>query len=285
MKILVFGASGMLGNALMRRLSENTAFEVWGTIRSLNPPAALSGVIGEKILCGIDVLNTDDLITCFGKVIPDVVINAVGLVKQLSDADDPLKALPINSILPHRLAKLCESQQARLVHVSTDCVFSGQKGNYSETDLPDAGDLYGLSKYMGEVSQASHAITLRTSIIGHELSSAHGLIGWFLAQKGPIKGYRNAIFSGLPTVELADVIEKYVLPNNHLHGVFNVAAQPISKLDLLILAQAAYGHQIKIIPDENVAINRSLNATRFCDATGYRAPDWDKLVSKMREFN
>jgi dTDP-4-dehydrorhamnose reductase len=194
-----------------------------------------------------------------------------------------LLALPINAMLPHRLARLCALAGARLVHVSTDCVFNGKRGGYRESDTSDAEDLYGKSKYIGEVTMP-HTITLRTSIIGHELNSAHGLVGWMLAQEGRIKGYRKAVFSGLPTVELSCIVRDIVLPTDQLSGLYHVAAAPIAKFDLLKLVAAAYGKSITIEPDDAVVIDRSLNADRFREATGYVAPAWPALVEKMKEF-
>jgi dTDP-4-dehydrorhamnose reductase len=229
------------------------------------------------------VENADALTRLFSYIRPDVVVNCIGLVKQLAEANDPLIALPINSLLPHRLARLCEFVRARLVHISTDCVFSGRKGNYLETDEADAKDLYGRSKLIGEVDYP-HAVTLRTSIIGHELRSIQGLIAWFLVQEGNINGYTHAIFSGLPTCELARVIRDFVLPRAELKGVYHVAAQPISKYELLKLVNQEYGKGLKIEPYDQIKIDRSLNATRFREVTGYVAPAWPDLIAKMREF-
>ena len=150
-----------------------------------------------------------------------------------------MQAIPINSLLPHRLARLCELSGARLVHISTDCIFAGDKGGYLETDPSDAIDLYGRSKFLGEVSYRN-SVTLRTSIIGHELQSSHGLINWFLAQDKQCKGFSQAIFSGLPTVVLAGIIRDVVIPNEDLFGVYHVASQPISKYNLLKLVADVY---------------------------------------------
>jgi dTDP-4-dehydrorhamnose reductase len=283
MKVLVLGSSGMLGNAMLRVLSLGQEMEVFGTARSASVVRLFEPDLSRRIITGIDVENQDSLVRAFAEVRPEVVVNCVGLIKQLQDADDPLQALPINAMLPHRLARLCEFGCARLVHISTDCVFSGAKGNYRECDFSDAEDLYGKSKFIGEVAYP-HTITLRTSIIGHELASAHGLIGWFLAQEGSVKGYRRAIFSGLPTVELARVVRDVVLPRRTLSGLYHVAAAPISKYDLLKLVATVYGKPTEIIEDYEVAIDRSLNAERFFNATGYSAPSWPELVKRMYEF-
>lgn len=282
-KVLVLGSSGMLGNAVTRVMAESSDLKVWCTARSRGVEKVLPEEISGNIRYGVNALDPDALTALLEDIRPDLVINCVGLVKQLSNANDPLEALPINAILPHRLARLCALAGARLIHVSTDCVFSGAKGNYVETDDSDAKDLYGRSKYLGEVDYPN-AITLRTSIIGHELSSSHGLIGWFLSQSGKIKGFTRAIFSGLPTVELARVMRDVVLPRPELHGVFHVAAAPISKYDLLRLVNSVYNKSIEILPDDKVTIDRSLNAERFEKATGYVAPAWLDLIKRMHEF-
>jgi len=283
MRILVLGASGMLGNAMFRVMAHGGHHEVFGSARSASVKKFFAREAADNIITGIDVENSDALARLISHVRPEAVINCIGLVKQLAEADDPLSALPINALLPHRLARLCELVRARLVHISTDCVFSGRKGDYLETDETDAQDLYGRSKLIGEVDYP-HAVTLRTSIIGHELNSAHGLIGWFLAQQGNVKGFSRAIFSGLPTCELARVIRDQVLPHTDLHGLYHVAAQPISKYDLLEIVNREYGKGLKIEPDDHLKIDRSLNASRFWEATGYVAPAWPDLIAQMREF-
>lgn len=282
MRILVLGASGMLGNAILRVLSEWEELKVYGTLRK--PNAALNLLAPRaQLISGIEVNRSDDLVEVFTKSRPNVVINCVGLVKQLVNSNDPLQAIPVNGLLPHRLAKLCEFAQARLVHFSTDCVFSGKTGFYSESDVPDAEDIYGRSKLIGEVNYP-HSITLRTSIIGHEIEGARGLIGWFLAQRGSVKGYINAIFSGLPTYELAQVVKYFIIPNVHINGIYHVAADPISKFDLLSLVNQVYGKGLKIEVDDKVNINRSLNASRFNSATNYSPPAWSHLIKKMYDF-
>ncbi len=282
-KVLVLGASGMLGNAVFRLFSESTGYDVTGTIRSDRSKRLFPDFLQTKLLSDIDVESIDSLMHAVGVIKPDVVINCIGLVKQLAEADDPLVAIPINSLLPHRLARLCSVAGARLIHMSTDCVFSGAKGMYLDSDFSDANDLYGRSKFLGEVDYPN-AITLRTSIIGHELDGARSLVGWFLAQSGTVKGFRKAIFSGLPTVEIARVIRDYVIPNPELSGVYHVSADPINKLDLLELLARIYGKSINIQPDDNLVINRSLDSTRFRQATGFKPKSWPELVKIMHDF-
>ncbi len=282
-RVLVLGASGMLGNAALRLFAQSSGYEVIGSARSSGVLRLLPEGFRSSVICGVDVENFDSLTRLFSNARPDVVINCIGLVKQLVEADDPLAAIPINALLPHRLARLCDVAGARLVHMSTDCVFAGTKGMYTEVDMSDAKDLYGRSKYLGEVDYP-HAITLRTSIIGHELSGAHSLVGWFLAQQGSVNGFKRAIFSGLPTVELARVIRDHVIPNPELRGLYHVSAEPINKFDLLTLVAKAYGKTIDLTPDDRLAIDRSLDSSRFREATGYQPEPWPELVRRMREF-
>ena len=283
MKVLVLGSTGMLGNAVLRLFAQSSGYEVVGSVRSTSSLRLLPADLSDRVICGVDVEQVDSLIGLFSKVQPDVVINCIGLVKQLAEADDPLAAIPINSLLPHRLSRLCGVAGARLVHISTDCIFSGAKGMYTEADMSDAKDLYGRSKYLGEVDYP-HAITLRTSIIGHELNGGHSLLGWFLAQQDSVKGFRRAIFSGLPTVELARVIRDHVIPHPELHGVHHVSADPINKFDLLTSISNVYGKKLTIATDDNLIIDRSLDSTRFREATGYQPQPWPELVRRMCEF-
>ena len=282
-KILVLGASGMLGNAVYRTFATSPGFDVVGTVRSSSTKIPLPEGANGELLSGVDVEQTDSLVAAFEKVRPDIVINCIGLVKQLAAANDPLVTLPINSMLPHRLARLAALVDARLIHVSTDCVFTGAQGHYLESDAPDAQDLYGRSKLLGEVDYPN-AITLRTSIIGTELGSAHGLVGWFLAQSGTVKGYAKAVFSGLPTAVLAQVMRDHVIPHPDLCGVWHVSAAPIDKFALLNLVAAEYGRDTEILSDDALVIDRSLDSTRFRKATGWTPPSWPDLIATMRQF-
>jgi dTDP-4-dehydrorhamnose reductase len=281
MRILVLGVTGALGNALLKVLSADPRLEVWGTSRAQIEHETIPRISARNLISGIDALNNDALISAFTQARPEVVINCVGLIKQLSTADNPLYVLPINSMLPHRLADLCELNGSRLVHISTDCVYSGRKGMYRESDASDAEDLYGKSKYIGEIRDRENAITLRTSGIGHELKSSNSLLSWFLSQQDEVKGYVNAIYSGLPWIELARVINDFVLPSPELHGLYHVSSKPISKFELLKLIAEIYGKTIRIVADNAVKVDRSLDSTRFQSVTGYVAPEWPDLISKM----
>ena len=283
MKILVLGVTGMLGSAVFRTF-QGSGHDVWGTLRKAQGLKYYSIEAQSHLIQDVDVLDQEVLFALIERIKPDVVINCIGLIKQLACANDPLVILPINSLFPHQLSNMCAFFEARLIHISTDCVFSGKKGFYSEVDLSDAEDLYGKSKFIGEISDKPHAITLRTSIIGHELNSHYALVNWFLSQKKQVKGYVNAVFSGLPAIELARVMRDYVIPNDHLFGLYHVASNPINKHDLLSLIADVYQKKIEIVPDESLVLDRSLNAERFEAATDYKAPSWAELVKKMRQF-
>ncbi len=283
MRVLVLGVTGIIGHAVWCSLRENADLDVWGTFRSPNKLIHFPSNTHTQLICGLDVLNQDELISAFEQVKPDVVINCIGLIKQLSSANDPLAIIPINALFPHRLAKICALTHARLIHMSTDCVFSGKKGSYVESDPSDAEDLYGKSKFIGELTQLPNTVTLRTSTIGHELNSRYALIDWFLSQNDKVKGYVNAIFSGLPTIELGRVIRDYVIPNRDLVGLYHVSAKPIGKYDLLQMVAEVYNKNIIIEPDSSVFIDRSLCSKRFEEQTGYIAPSWPQLIELMYE--
>ncbi|MCJ7610348.1 SDR family oxidoreductase, partial [Candidatus Bathyarchaeota archaeon] len=212
---------------------------------------------------------------------PAAVINCVGVVKQLPAAKDALLSIAINALFPHQLAQLCRAAGSRLIHISTDCVFSGCKGNYSESDVADAEDLYGRTKLLGEVTHDG-CLTLRTSMIGRELGAPHGLVEWFLSQKGKaIHGYRCAIFSGFTTIALAEIIAQITTDHPDMQGVWHVASEPTSKFDLLSLLKEKYALNIQIEPDDTVATDRSLNADRFARATGFVPPSWADMIEQM----
>lgn len=280
MKILVLGANGMIGHTIFRVLRGSSNWEVFGTIRTDFSKKNFLPFPDESIVTNINLLDDVFLVRIIDRLRPNVVINCAGMTKHKADSDDPLLALPINSLMPHRLANLCRLTGTRLIHISTDCVFSGRKGNYTEDDFTDARDVYGKSKALGEI-QDKNTITLRTSTIGHELQSKNGLLEWFLSQNEHCKGYSRAIFSGFPTIILAEVIRDFIIPQENLSGLFNVAANPINKYDLLKLIAKVYIKKIEIIPEDSLIIDRSLNGDRFRQATGYNAPSWPEMIQSM----
>lgn len=282
MRILIFGVTGMLGNAVYNAFSQGSEYEAWGSLRDSNGLRYFSGANQSRLIVGVNVLDQDAIQRLLDRVRPAVIINGVGLVKQLAESNDPLSALPVNSLFPHRLARLASLIGARMIQLSTDCVYSGRKGNYLEEDPSDAEDLYGKSKYIGEIHALPHVITLRTSGIGHELGTSRGLLEWFLSQDGSVKGFARAIYSGLTSVELGDVIKNIVISKPRMQGLYHVSAAPISKLELLRLISKIYKKKIEIVPDDSVAIDRSLNSERFRGETGYRPPEWPELIDAMK---
>jgi dTDP-4-dehydrorhamnose reductase len=280
-RILIFGGTGMLGHTLFTSLSALKNWDVYASVRTIgNLPACFSENLIPKIRPGVDADNFNSVVRAIASVQPNIVINCIGLIKQLPIASDPLIAITINSQFPHRLSLICCSAGARLIHISTDCVFDGQKGNYKENDPAIACDLYGRTKFLGEVVYP-HCVTLRTSIIGHELKGFKGLIEWFLRQNKRVQGYTNAFFSGLPTIELASLIGEYIIPNEKLKGIYHVSSEPISKFELLKLTAERYEKKIQIEPYDDFKIDRSLDSSLFKSETGYSPPSWSKLVDKM----
>lgn len=281
--LLILGASGMAGHKLLLHLSSNPELSVRGTARTLDGlPSAFLDKARGLLDPGIDANDLDCIHRYLDKNKPDCVINCIGLIKQLPIANQPLAAISINALFPHQLAEACKRIGARLIHISTDCVFSGTKGKYTEKDFSDAEDLYGKTKYLGEVAYP-HSTTLRTSIIGHELKGKYGLVEWFLQQKTKVRGFTRAIYTGFPTVELARIIRDFVIPNKELSGLYHVSSQPISKYDLLKLIAARYGKSIGLEPDAAFFCDRSLDSSRFKEATGYTPPPWDTLVGAMHD--
>lgn len=281
-RILILGGTGMLGHLLLQYLSAYPEYDVYATARSLS---GLQKHFPDDLLArfrpdSVDVHYFDSVIRALASVQPDVVINCIGIIKQLPLADDPLTAITVNALLPHRISLISRAAGARLIHISTDCIFDGKKGMYTENDQSNAEDLYGRTKFLGEVSYP-HCVTLRTSIIGHELKGGYGLVEWFLAQTQKVRGFRKTIYSGFPTTELARIIHDYVLPNPELSGIYHVSSEPISKYDLLRLIAERYGKEIEIEPYNNFVQDRSLDSTIFRKATGYQPPSWDELVAMM----
>jgi dTDP-4-dehydrorhamnose reductase len=281
MKILVLGADGMLGYQALQYF-QSKHHDVSFLVRK--PKARLSSVEGFHSASGffeVDVRDSEKLETIIKKNQPDAVLNCIGIVKQRSQAKEAVESIEINALLPHRLAAICAQQKIRLVHYSTDCVFSGNRGHYKEDDVPDATDYYGRSKLLGELDYP-HTVTLRTSIIGLELFNKKSLVEWYLSQKGPIKGYKNAIYSGFTTLEMCRITE-ITLKNENLGGIYQVASTPISKFDLLNLLNDCIGRQTVILEEEEFHCDRSLIGTRFYQVSGYTPPSWQKMISELAE--
>ena len=281
--VLILGASGMLGHILFKTLSRNKSLQVYGTTRQKSTKSLFCTENAKNLLTNVNAENIIGLQSILQKIKPNLVINCIGLIKQLDAAEDVLQAIPINTLLPHQLAFLTQQINARLILMSTDCVFSGKKGNYKETDSPDCTDLYGQSKLLGEIIDQPHVLTIRTSIIGHELRGGHSLVNWFLNQKGSATGYTKAIYSGLPTIELANIIQELVLSNPKLSGLYQISSEPISKFDLLSLIADTYNKKITLTKSNTPKIDRSLSYAKFKKQTGYKPKPWVQLIQEMHD--
>jgi len=279
-RVLIFGAAGMLGHRLYRQLDRD--FEVYGSIRS--PFEAVSGYgffDPNRVIHDVDATKPEQISAALTTIKPDVVVNCVGVVKSLESESGMAANISVNALLPHLLLAACREHGARLIQISTDCVFAGTRGNYAETDASDAADVYGRTKLLGEVDGEA-AITLRTSFIGRELNTTRGLLEWFLSNRGgQVKGYSKAVFSGLTTPEVARVIGMLIRDFPELSGVYHLASAPIDKHRLLCRIRDAMKLDIEIKKDSGVRVNRSLNGRRFNRATGYQAPDWEDMIKEL----
>jgi dTDP-4-dehydrorhamnose reductase len=282
MKVLVLGGSGMLGHKLVQRWKDK--FDLWTTLRNnLDDYAGYDIFEFGKTFERTEAEDIEKIYKIAENIKPDVIVNAIGIIKQLPTAKNVIKTLEINSIFPHRLSEIAEELSSRLICISTDCVFSGEKGNYREEDNPDAYDLYGKSKNLGEVIN-DRCLTIRTSIIGREIQTSHSLVEWFLSNEGKkVKGFQNAVFSGFPTAVLADILAKVITEHKDLNGLYHVSSEPTNKLELLKLLKKEYRAQIEIEPSAEFKIDRSLDSTKFREKTGFQPESWDKMVKIMAE--
>jgi len=279
MRILILGGDGMLGHRLFKYLRPRhdvrvTLHQPLSTYRHFDLFDA------GNAYAGLDVIQIEHLMEVLADFHPQAVVNATGIIKQRAASTESIPSLEINSLFPHRLAILCKMIGARLIHLSTDCVFSGKKGNYSEADVSDAEDLYGRSKYLGEVSD-SHCLTFRTSMIGRELSRKQSLLEWFLAQRETIKGFRGAIFTGFTTPELSRIIERMIVDYPGAAGLYHVSSDPISKYDLLMLVKKKLTIDVEIVPDDSYRCDRSLDSSRFRREFKYNPPAWELMIEEL----
>ena len=282
MRLLILGGSGMLGHQLWRGF--HAQHDTWVTLRRPVADFAVHNLFDEAKAIQLDDITDDTALErALGQAKPEAVINCVGLIKQRDEASDEALTLRVNAEFPHRLAKRCGEAGARLIHFSTDCIFAGTKGNYTESDPSDAADLYGQSKHQGEVADA-HSVTLRTSVIGHELDTNLALLDWFLSQRGQaISGFTKAIYSGFTTLEMARIVDRILTQHPALSGVWHVASESISKFALLQLCREKLGWEGVIEPNDEFVCDRSLNADRFNQATGYTPPSWEAMISELAQ--
>lgn len=272
----------MLGHKLYQVLSKK--FDVFVSLREkINKFEKYEIFQIDKVVKNFDVTNLEECLQSIHNIKPDYIINCIGIIKQLPDSKNTIKTISMNALLPHQLALIADECDSKLITISTDCVFSGEKGMYTEDDYPDARDLYGKSKNLGEVTESRH-LTLRTSIIGRELITSHSLIEWFLSNKGQtIKGFTNAIYSGFPTIIFAEIISNLILNHNDLRGLFHVSSEPINKYDLLVLVKKHFNFEIEIEMFDDFYLDRSLDSTRFRKITGFQSESWDEMIKKMAE--
>jgi dTDP-4-dehydrorhamnose reductase len=279
-KVLVLGCNGMLGHKLYQVLSPDC--DVTGTIRGTYRDISRYGFFEEAhITPAVNALEIPGVDRAISQARPDVVINCIGIIKALEEKSGRLLNVWLNAVLPHQLYEICRAKGVRLIHISTDCVFSGNKGDYHEDDPSDAEDVYGKTKYLGEVSGPG-ALTLRTSFIGRELSGANGLLEWFLSNKGGrVDGYANAIFSGFPSWHLAGIIADIIARHKSLSGLYHVSSEPISKYRLLTLINQAMKLNIDVKEYPDFHCDRSLDSTRFRRETGFQPLAWERMVEEM----
>jgi len=280
MKILILGASGMLGHQLW--LALQSRHDVSVTLRGkVADYLGLANFPTERVFERINATDFSRVAMVLEQVRPDVVINCVGIIKQLKESKSAVQTITLNALLPHQLAEWCDRRGSRLLHFSTDCIFSGRRGYYAESDQPDAEDLYGRTKFLGEVSTGT-AITLRTSIIGPELGTCVSLLDWFRSQRGSrVRGFRRAIYSGFTTFEMARLVERILVRHPELKGLWQVSSHPISKYDLLCKLNDRLGLNITIDPYDDFFCDRSLDSSLFRETTGYVPPTWDEMVGEI----
>ena len=278
--ILVIGATGLLGNMVFRLLSERGDFNLFGTVRKESAINYFSPGLRDRLIVVKDLTSLKELQELLGTIKPDVVINCVSAARPMPSKIEVL--IPLLSLLPMRLSYLCAEFDARLIHISSDGVFSGKRGAYCEDDTPDAQDAYGIAKQLGEVKGG--ALTLRTSILGPELESKFGLLEWFLSQSDECMGCTGSIFSGVTSLELAKCIRDVIIPNPNLIGVLHVASTPCSKFDLLSMIKSVYGLELSIKPDDSLQINRSLSGEKLKKMTAYSPPKWVSMLNSMRNY-
>ena len=286
MKLLILGSNGLIGNTLTKYFLSKNNYEITGVVRNDSKINLFSRNYKQNFVTISNLLNFNAIERTIEKIQPNLVINCIGLTNKVKYKDFNLveSYIKINSLFPHKLYEICNKYEIRLIHLSSDCVFSGKKGFYDENDLPDPNDIYGRSKLLGEIDN-KNSITIRKSVIGHELGTEKGLLEWFLSQQEVVKGFKNAIFSGITVLELANLIENFIIPNKNLHGLLHVSGNSISKYDLLKIIAEVYNKSINICPDQSIKIDRSLNSAKFNKLTGYKIKPWPILIKSMHEFN
>ena len=283
MNILIFGASGMAGSILFKLFSQDKKNIVYGTMRDKKSMFFFDNNMHDNLINFSVTDKEPQLRKCFDKSTPDLVINCIGMINKRSTKSNTSLMYEINSVFPKKLNLFCDEFNSRMIHFSTDCVFLGDRGNYSENSPTDCLDDYGQSKLKGEIINSKNVITIRLSLVGHEIYTKIQLINWFLSQENEVSGFKKVFFSGLTNIELYNVLNKHIIYNNELHGLYHVSSDPIDKFSLLKLVSNIYNKKINIIPNEDFIINRSLDSSQFKKITGYVSPSWSEMVKKMYE--
>ena len=271
----------MLGHMAVRVLGEK--FQVFGTTRGSNSSVPMLGKFldQDSWITGINVLNNEEVERVLDIVEPDVVINCVGLVKQKMDNSSYIESIEVNALLPHKLFLLCQKYDSKLIQISTDCVFTCDPGVKSQADHPDAADLYGRTKFMGEVDYGT-ALTIRTSIVGRQISGQESFFEWVLSQSGKVaNGYVNALYTGLTTFALSNVISEILSNHFSLSGLWQVASEPISKYELMKKLNSELSLDIDIRKETEFQCDRRLNGSPFTKETRIDIPTWDEMIGQF----
>lgn len=284
MKILVFGSTGMLGHTLIKYLQNQKSTTIEFTARNEKKQEICKKIFGREAKFIVDAFNPETAFNAINKFRPDICINCLGLIKQKDESNNFLKSIKVNSLLPHLISDYCGEIGGNLIHISTDCVYSGRKGNYSEKDIPDPIDFYGRSKLLGEVFN-NHSMTIRTSIIGPEINTTKGLFEWFRSCENNVYGYSNAWFSGFPTIELSRIIFQFIIQKKIKNDIYNLSSKPINKLNLLMLINDIYCLNKKIFEDKSLKVDRTLNCNKFVSVTGFKQEEWRLMIERMKAFN
>ena len=282
MRIIILGGTGMLGHQLWKYLP--TCFpDTFVTIRNSRTDYGDKNLyLSDRVIENVDVSDLNVVTGVLKAIQPNVILNCIGLTKRREEPDNPSLSIFLNALFPHHLAKLASDTGSRVIHFSTDCVFDGVVGQYKDNGLTNATDLYGRTKALGEIT-AGHVLTLRSSFIGRELRDGTELLEWFLAQQGEVIGFKNAIYTGLTTLELSRVIEFMLRRYPDASGLYNVSSDPISKYDLLKLIAERMRPGMKVLPEEQFRCDRSLDSTRFRKEFKYTPPNWETMVEELSQ--
>lgn len=284
MRVLILGANGMLGHKVYQKFAGK--YDTYATFRTEDSYKKHDFFDKNKAIVCSPVADIEILRNVLSDIKPHYVINCTGITKQQSLSEITIKMISVNSLFPQRLSFICENAGIKVIHISTDCVFSGKKGYYNEDDFTDADDTYGRTKFMGEVIDKKHVLTIRTSIIGRELRTSYGLLEWFLSQTGgTVKGYVNAIFTGFTTITLVDIISNIMERHPELNGLYHISSDPINKYELLNLIRSEFKLDINVKPYEDFFCDRSLDSSKFRKETGFAPETWGKMIKKMADEN